>query len=306
MNDADGGSILPALLGLVLAPLMLGIINQTKAKFAGRNGTPLIQLYLDLWKLLHKGAVYSHTTTWVFRAAPSAGLAAALAALLLTPLGSVPAAFHFQGDLIAAALLLGLVRFALILGALDTGSAFEGMGASREAAFSALTEPAFFLALAALAHHAEAWSLTSLYGPIAAAAWAEAGPGLVLVLLTLLAVFLVENARIPIDDPNTHLELTMIHEVMVLDHSGPDLAFLEYTAALKHWILGSLVIGVLWPMRTGTLWIDVVSGLIGMAALACVIGAIESTLARWRLLRIPQLIVGAAALAVTALVVVGR
>jgi formate hydrogenlyase subunit 4 len=302
----DRGSYIPLVLGAVLSPFMLGVINRTKAVFAGRKGQPLLQLYFDLWKLLNKGAVYSRTTTWVFRAGPMLGLSATLAALLVTPLGGVPACVSFQGDLVLFALLLGIVRFMLILGALDTGSAFEGMGASREATFSALVEPALFLALASLARYSGVLSLTGIYAAINATAWAQAGPGFALALIALVAVFLVENARIPVDDPNTHLELTMIHEVLVLDHGGPDLAFIQYTAALKHWILGALVAGIAVPVRTGHVVVDGLVTVAGIGVLAVVVGVIESTMARLRLVRIPQLIVGAAALAVVALTVVGR
>ncbi len=299
-------SLIPVLLGLMLAPLMLGVINRTKAAFAGRNGQPPLQLYFDLWRLLHKGVVYSRTTTWVFRAGPVVGLAATLSALLLTPLGGVPSVLHFDGDFVLFALLLGVVRFMLIVAALDTGSAFEGMGASREAAFSALVEPALFLALASLAKYAGALSLTGLYVPLDVAAWAQAGPGFALALITLLGVFVVENARIPVDDPNTHLELTMIHEVMVLDNSGPDFAFVQYTAALKHWIFGALIAGIAIPVRTGNVLIDTLAMVAGIGVLAVAVGTVESIMARLRMHRVPQLIVGAAALAVVALIVVGR
>jgi len=132
-------------LALLLSPLLLGVINRTKARFAGRQGAPLLQAYYDLAKLLRKGAVYSRTTTWVFRAGPVVGLAAALATTTLVPLGGVPAAMNFAGDLVLLAYLLGVMRFFTVLAALDTGSSFEGMGASREVAFSALAEPALLL-----------------------------------------------------------------------------------------------------------------------------------------------------------------
>lgn len=301
----DGGSIVPLILGAVFCPLIGSVIHRTKALIAGRRGRPLLQPYVDLWKLVNKGAVYSRTTSWVFCAGPIMGVAAMLSALLMTPLGGAPAFLSFSGDLVLFALLLGVARFMLILAALDTGSSFEGMGASREAAFSALVEPALFLGLAALAHFAGSLSLTELYGSITAAAWGEAGPGFALVLLTLLAVFLVENARIPFDDPNTHLELTMIHEVMVLDHSGPDLAYVHYGAALKHWLLGALMAGIAVPVRSGHVWIDAVATTAGIAVLSVLVGIVESTMARLRLLHVPHVIIGASALALVALVAIG-
>ena len=169
----------------------------------------------------------------MFPLGPVVSLAALMAALLIVPLGAIPAPLSFSGDLIVVAGLLALGRFAIVLAALDTGSSFEGMGASREVHFAALAEPALLLALAVLARITGALSLTPLYQGITAAAWIAALPALALVAMTLLVLALVENSRIPVDDPTTHLELTMIHEVMVLDHSGPDLGYIHYAAALK-------------------------------------------------------------------------
>ena len=198
-------------LGLVFAPLLGGIINRTKAAFAGRTGQPLLQPYYDLYKNFRKGAVYSTTTSWLFRAGPIAGLASVIVALALVPVNGSTAPLAFTGDLILFAYALGLMRFFTVLAALDTGSSFEGMGASREVFFSALAEPALLLGLATVARRAGTLSLSELL-----AATSVTSPELVLVLAALGIVFLCENARIPFDDPNTHLELTMIHEVMVL------------------------------------------------------------------------------------------
>jgi len=221
-------------------PLLLGIINKTKAWFAGRNGPPLLQPYYDLVKLLKKSAVYSETTTWVFRAGPIVSLAAVLCAGLLLPLaGAAP--LGFSGDVVLFAYLLALGRFFTIAAALDTGSAFEGMGGSREAAFSALAEPALFLALAIVCVPARAVSFADAFAALPWASWGLSHPAYLAAALALFAVLLAENSRIPVDDPNTHLELTMVHEVMVLDHSGPDLAFILYGAAVKLFVLGALL-----------------------------------------------------------------
>ncbi len=294
------------MLALTLAPLMLGIINRVKAFFAGRSGPPLIQPYLDLLRLLSKGAVYSQTTTAVFRLAPIIGLAAVTVILALLPIGVTAALAAFPGDLVLLAYLLGLMRFLTVIGALDTGSSFEGMGASREVQFSALAEPVLMLAMAALARKLGSASLSGIYTPLSLGTWLTAGPALVMVGAALLVIVLAENSRIPVDDPNTHLELTMIHEVMVLDYSGPDLAFILYGASLKLWVFGSLLVGLCVPVRTGWMVIDAVAFVLGMAVLAILIGIIESTMARLRLLRVPQLLIGAGALAVFALVLVAR
>jgi len=298
--------LIPVLFGLMFAPLLLGIINRTKALFAGRRGMPLLQLYCDVWKLLRKGAVYSRTTTWVFRAGPIVGLAAVLAAMALVPFGKMPALVAFPGDLILFAYLLGLMRFFTVIAALDTGSSFEGMGASREVQFSALAEPALFLALIVVARRTGSISLSGMFEKISVDVWQTAGLSLALVVAALLVVLLCENARIPVDDPNTHLELTMIHEVMVLDHGGPDLAFIAYGAALKLWVLGALLIGIALPIHSGNAWINIAVSIGGMLALGAVIGIIESTMARLRLVRVPQLLVGAGVLATLALILVLR
>lgn len=303
MNIAPLTSLL---LGLVLSPLLLGVINKTKAFFGGRKGQPVLQLYWDLRKLLHKGAVYSRTTSWVFKAGPIVWLAAALAALLLVPFGHARALLGFQGDLILLAYLLGLMRFFVVIAALDTGSSFEGMGASREVQFSALAEPALLLSLAALARQMGKLSLTDIYLTMSPQTLVTAGPAMILVAGALLIVFLAENARVPVDDPNTHLELTMIHEVMVLDTSGPDLAFILYGSAIKMWVLGSLLVGVLLPVRTGRVALDILVAIGGMLTLAVTTGVIESTMARLRMSRVPQLLGAGGALAVLALILVLR
>src|SRR5712671_2674598 len=297
-------SLVPLEGGLLLAPLLLGIINRTKALIAGRRGPSLLQPYWDITKYLRRGAVYGDVTSWVFRLGPVVNLAALVAALLITPLGGVGSRVSFPGDVILLAGLLALGRFATVLSALDTGSSFEGMGASREVHLAALAEPAFFLGLATLARVTGSFSLTVIYEGVSVAAWLGALPALALVAMTLLVLALVENTRIPVDDPTTHLELTMIHEVMVLDHSGPDLAYIHYAAALKLWILGLLLVGLAVPVRSGNIWLDGAAMLLGMALLAGVIGMIESAMARYRLNHVPQFIVGAATLSAVAFILI--
>ena len=294
-------TLVPGLLAIIGAPLLLGVTNQTKALFAGRTGPPLLQTYHDLRKLLGKGAVYSRTTTWVFRAGPVVGLAAVLAAVTVVPFGGCRAVLGFEGDIVLFAYVLGLARFMTVIAALDTGSAFEGMGASREVLFSTLAEPSLLLGLAAVARSTGGLSLSDLHMAFHVAAWGDSGIVLGLVAVVLLVVFLAENSRIPVDDPNTHLELTMIHEVMVLDHSGPDLAFILYGASLKLWLLGSLIVGLVVP-RVGITAVDVGIACVGMLVLAVTLGVIESTMARLRMPRVPELLIGAVTLAGLALV----
>lgn len=291
---------------LVLPPLLLGVIGRVKARVAGRQGPPLQQPWRDLVRLVGKGAVYSRTTTWVFRAGPVVGLAAVLAAGLLMPLGAPSATVVFAGDFALLAYLLGLARFVTVLAALDTGSSFEGMGAAREVTFSALAEPALFLGLISLVRSTGGLDLTHLLGDGLAAAWRSDGPSLLLVALSIFVVALAENARIPVDDPTTHLELTMIHEVMVLDHSGPDLAMIQYGAALKLYLFGALVVKVALGARFADPAAAFAAFLAGQLAFAVAIGVVESTMARLRLVRVPQLLIGASVLSGFALVLLLR
>ncbi len=291
--------ILP-LIGWILAPLLPGVINRVKAGFAGRQGPPLLQIYYDLGKLLRKGAVYSRTTTWIFPAGPILTLAALLTASLLVPLGGQEAWLGFPGDLVLFCGLLALARLATLLAAMDTGSSFEGMGASREAWFGALAEPTLYFSLAAVGRYSGSQSLSQGLGLLSARGWYDVDPELALAFAALLVIFLVENCRIPVDDPNTHLELTMIHEVMVLDHGGPDLAFILYGSALRLWILGSLLVSLLLPSFGSNPWLNLGLGVGGQFLTAALVGVIESVMARLRLAVVPQLLVGALTLAVTA------
>ncbi len=291
---------------LLLPPLLLGVVNRVKALFAGRQGPPILQLYYDLAKLVRKGAVYSRTTTWVFRAGPVVGLAAVAAAGLLVSVAGERSIIAFTGDFILFAYLLGLGRFFTALAALDTGSSFEGMGAAREVTFSSLAEPALFLALVVLARATGTLSLSGMLGPNLAAAWAQASPALLLAAIVVFVVALAENARIPVDDPNTHLELTMIHEVMVLDHSGPDLAFIVYGASLKLFLFGALFTRLVLGFRFESLLAAESVFVIGLLGFAALVGIVESAMARLRLVRVPQLLVGASVLSVFALVLLLR
>jgi formate hydrogenlyase subunit 4 len=301
---------LDPLLGLFLAPLLLGIINRVKSWFGGRQGPPVRQVYFDIAKLLQKGAVYSETTSWLFRAGPIVTLASMITALFLVPFGNLQAPLAFSGDLILLASLLALARFFTVLAGLDTGSAFEGMGASREVQFSALAEPALVLGLAAAARiTGGTLSLSGIHHGVTFSLWFHSGLVLSLVTAALVVVYLCENSRIPVDDPNTHLELTMIHEVMVLDHSGPDLAFITYAAALKMWLLGALLLSLVLPAHTHDLipvgfistLVDTSIALAGMFVLAVLTGVVESTMARVKMNRVPQLLIGASAISALAL-----
>lgn len=295
-------STLHALLALTLAPLLPGIINRVKARFAGRQGKPVLQLYYDIAKLLRKSEVISTSSTWVFQAAPAIVLGTVLFALALLPFAGAPSTLAFQGDFILAAYLLGMGRFALNLAALDTASPFEGMGASREAAFAALAEPVIFFCFLALTQVGPAspmpsLSLSAMFSGAPLAAWSQGKPELLLIPVVLFILLLVENCRIPVDDPNTHLELTMIHEVIILDHSGPSLAFILYASSLKLWFFAALLAGVLVPALPGPVWVHASVSLATILLVVALVGVVESVMARLRMGRISPLLGGAGALA---------
>ncbi|HXG09675.1 MAG TPA: NADH-quinone oxidoreductase subunit H [Gemmataceae bacterium] len=304
--DAILHNTVHVLLALTLPPLLLGVITKTKALFAGRVGPPVLQPYYDLIKLFRKGSVFSTTTTWVFRAGPVVGLVTAVIAVLLVPLTNSTAPISFTGDLILLAYLLGLGRFFTASAALDTGSAFEGMGAAREVTFACLAEPALFLGLLVLAKLSGSLQLAGMLGGSLASHWPSAGASLALVLLSWFIVLLAENCRIPFDDPNTHLELTMIHEVMVLDHSGPAFGMILYGAALKLFIFGALIVRLAFPLVTGLPWLDWPIFVGGILVVAVAIGVVESTMARLRLTHVPVLLVAACLLSAFGVILLVR
>jgi formate hydrogenlyase subunit 4 len=289
------------LLAILLAPLLTGVIRRTKAGIAGRAGPPLLQGYRDLRKLLARKPAYSRTTTWVFRAGPLVGLAAVVVALALAPAGGVAAPLAFPGDFLLLVYLLAAARFATALAALDTGSAFEGMGASRSLAFGATAELALLLALASLVRTTGAWSLSEIAAALAAAGFAGAVGSLVLVAIALFGILLVENSRIPFDDPTTHLELTMIHEAMVLDHGGPELAAIEWKAMLELWLFAGLLATLVAP-ATGSAAADAALHAAAVLGVGVLVGLVESAMARLPLLRVPQMLLGIALLALVSIV----
>jgi formate hydrogenlyase subunit 4 len=290
-------TLVSPLAALLLAPLLPGIINRVKAIVAGRRGQPILQTYYNIIKLLHKSAVYSRTTTWIFKAGPVTTLGSLITACFLLPLGNIGSPISFSGDVLFFIYLLALGRFFTVIAALDTGSAFEGMGASREVFFSALAEPVLLLGIFALCKHAHCFSLAGVTGALSGFSLVPS----LLIGAALFFVLLAENSRIPVDDPNTHLELTMIHEVMVLDHSGPDFAFISYGAALKLWLFSLIVVRSLIPFHIGNPVIDALVMFAGTAAIAVVVGIVESIMARLRLTRVPLLLVASFALAALAL-----
>lgn len=298
-------SILNVVLVMLLAPLVIGIINRTKSIVGGRKGPPLLQAYYDIAKLLRKNTVLSDTTTWLFLAGPVVSIATAVVAALFLPFGNYRSVISFSGDMLVFIYLFALARFFVASAAMDTGSAFEGMGASREVTFSALAEPALLFGLLALARASGSLNLSGMLGHNGTSIWDRASASAVLVLISWFIVLLAENSRVPIDDPNTHLELTMIHEVMVLDHSGPAFGMILYGAALKLTLFCSLVSALLLPLGRQPL-LNLLAGIAGIFAVAIAVGLVESMMARLRLVRVPQLLITATLLAAFAVILLLR
>jgi formate hydrogenlyase subunit 4 len=291
------GAVLSYALILLLAPLLPGVATRTRAALTGRRGSPVWQLYWDLGRLFRKGLVYSRTTTLVFRAAPIVLLAGVALAAGLLPLDSRTSLLAFPGDLVAFAGLLALGRFALVLAGLDTGSSFEGMGASREVTIASFAEPALFLCFVALVLATGDVTLMGMLGSALAPVWTHVAPSLVLIGASLFMLLLAENSRVPVDDPATHLELTMIHEVIILDHSGPDLGMILYASALKFAVFGALVVSALVPRARFSPVLAVAALVAGLLGVAIAVGIVEAVMARIRMNRLPQFLVAASALA---------
>jgi len=291
---------------LAIAPALPGVATRTKSFLTGRRGPPALQVYSELAKLLRKRAVYSTTTTWIFRAAPVVTLVALLLAAGLLPLDGRRAVGGFAGDFVFFAGLLALGRLGTILGALDTGSSFEGMGASREGMVGAYAEAALFLVFTALVLATGRLGLGAMLGQPLAATWPSAVPSLVMIGIGVFVLLLAETSRVPVDDPATHLELTMIHEVAVLDHSGPDLALIRYGAALRFALLGALAAGVVAPRAALPPALALVLLPAALLAIATLVGVVEATMARLRMDRLPQLLVAASALVAFAAILLLR
>lgn len=284
-------SILGNLVALALAPLLLvGVVNRVKSLWVGRRGPSIVQPVHDVVRLLRKRQVHGATTTPIFRIAPWIHLATAIGSALVVPVLGGRSVLAFPGDFVWFAYVGGLGRMAVMLAAMDTGSSFEGMGASREATFSALLEPALFLLAGALflvtgaSTFSEALTRSASMGGVAVVVRAVAAAGLLVVLQ-------VEAKRLPVDDPATHLELTMVHEVMVLDHAGPDLAAIQMAAAIKLFVGSTLVVTLVHPWAGGTGAAPALATLAGCGVVAVVIGTVESVVARLRMRAVPGYVV---------------
>jgi len=275
---------------LLIAPfIMLGVIKKTKAFWSGRKGVSIFQPIWDFIRLMKKGAVYSKTTSWVFRFTPVVIFSSVIFASLFVPLTDGLAVFNVNFGFIIFAYALAFGKFFSLLSSLDTGSSFEGMGASREACFSTIVEPAFFVAMGSICALTHTYSFLNfkilltdngIYGYLI----------MFLMALTLLIMLLIEGCRVPVDDPTTHLELTMIHEVMILDNSGVDLGLISWASTIKIFLFEALIANLLLPFEPNSDFISALLFLLITTLLSIIVGTIESAFARFRMTHVFEFI----------------
>jgi formate hydrogenlyase subunit 4 len=282
---------------LLVAPLLPGIINKVKGWMAGRRGPPVLQLYYDLAKLWRKGVVISTLASPALVGAPAVAWVAIMAAAMLMPLGPAGGALGFRGDVLVFVYLLALARFCMAWGAMESGSAFGGMGAAREVSYAVLSEATILAAVLSLSIQTGGVSLVVILSP-------AAGAGALLLAAGLFTVLLVENCRVPFDDPNTHLELTMVHEVMALDHSGPPLAAILHCASIKLFLFAVLLVQAVLPIGEGSPLRAACMLAAGVLLVAIGVGLVESFLARLAFRRVPMMLTTAFLFCLFALLVV--
>jgi formate hydrogenlyase subunit 4 len=294
--------------GRSLAPLLSGFMKLLKARLQMRRGPGLLQPYRNIHKLLQKGMVIPDTASWLFSATPYVLFVSTLLAGLMAPMVAADTPMGLFGGVLALVYLLGLGRFFLALGGLDTGSSFGGLGSSREMTISALAEPTLMLAVFTVAIGAGSTTLSEMAKAAIGQQWRFLEPSQILASAALLLVIIAETGRIPVDNPATHLELTMIHEAMILEYSGPYLALIEWAASIKQLLLMTLLINVFWPFGLPETWSleGFAAGLgwlvLKLAIVGCGIVLVETANAKMRLFRVPELMSVAFVLGALALV----
>jgi formate hydrogenlyase subunit 4 len=293
---------------LFLSPLITGFSRTMKARLQTRRGAGILQPYRDLGKLLRKGMVIPDTASWIFSATPYVLFTTTLLAGLLIPTISAQAPLSAFGGVLAVVYLLALGRFFLALGGLDTGSSFGGLGSSREMTISAIAEPALMLAVFTVAIGAGSTNLSTVAQAALGQSWRFLAPSQMLAFAALFIVLIAETGRIPVDNPATHLELTMIHEAMILEYSGPYLALIEWSAAIKQLVLMTLLVNVFFPFGLSPGWwqastlLSLILFSVKLLLLAAAVVLVETTNAKLRLFRVPELLTVAFILSAMALI----
>ncbi len=301
-------ALVQLLLLLTVAPLVGGVIKTLKARLQIRRGPGILQPYHDLYKLFRKGMVMPDTASWIFSATPYVVFAATAIAGLMIPMISAKAPLGLFGGVLAVVYLLGLGRFFLALAGLDTGSSFGGLGSSREMTIAAIAEPAMMLAVFTVAIGANSTSLSEIAKVATSTTWHFLAPAQMLAFAALFLVLIAETGRIPVDNPATHLELTMIHEAMILEYSGPYLGLIEWGASIKQLLLMTLLINAFLPFGLHSTWslggllISLLYLLMKLFVLAVSIVLVETTNAKMRFFRVPDLLAMAFTLAALGLI----
>jgi formate hydrogenlyase subunit 4 len=301
-------SLFQWLLAVAGAPLLIGVIRKTKARLQGRRGARIWQPYWDIRKLLIKDTVISENTSWIFRFTPYVVFGAMLVSALIVPVLTTAGMLQPLGNIILLMYLFLLGTFFLALAGLDAGSSFGGMGSSREMAIAALAEPTVIIAIFAIALRAGSTGLRELIGRSVADPLLVLNPGHLLAFASFFIVALAETGRLPVDNPSTHLELTMIHEAMILEYSGRYLALIEWASAIKLFLfltlLGNIFVpwGIAVSLRPGALMISILALVLKLGLLAVGLAVLETAVAKLRLFRVPALLTGSFMLALLAVV----
>lgn len=298
---AVGSTVFQILFVLALAPFVNGIIKKTKAFFQSRRGPSVLQPYRDLYKYLHKETVFSEHSSWIFRATPYIYFVSVMAVALTLPVISTFGVFSFNGDLFLLIYLLAMARFFLALAGLDAGSAFGGMASSREMAISAIAEPALMLPLFTMSIVAGTSNLSGIVQHVASSGFPVLTSAHLMTFAALFVVGIAETGRIPVDNPDTHLELTMIHEGMLLEYSGKPLALLTLGAQIKQLLIFALLANIFFPWGIATtaagfplagLLSGALTFALKAAALGVIMAVIETSMAKMRLFKVPDLLMG--------------
>ncbi|HEY9204296.1 MAG TPA: NADH-quinone oxidoreductase subunit H [Candidatus Methanoperedens sp.] len=288
--------ILQLIIIIALAPFLSGIVKKIKAFFQIRKGPSVFQPYYDIAKLLHKDSVVSENVSWIFHAAPVISFTAILTAGLLVPVYISDMPFGFAGDLIAVVYLLALARFFTALASLDAGSSFGGMGGSREMFVASMVEPALMLSIFAIALNIGSTNLSIISQAVSSMGLAAVSPYHLLAFVALFIIAIAETGRIPVDNPATHLELTMIHEAMILEYSGKQLAIVELASMVKQLLVFSLLANIFFPwgiapgISAGAIAFALVVFIIKIVILGAGMAIVETSTAKWRLFRLPDLL----------------
>ncbi|MBP7552371.1 MAG: NADH-quinone oxidoreductase subunit H [Spirochaetes bacterium] len=279
--------IISILIILLFSPMLIGLINKQKAIFTGRIGAPVLQPYYELYKLLRKETINSDTSSLISVLAPVINISTVIVAALMVPIGFFKPIISFEGDIILFAYILGLSRFFQILAAMDIGSSFEGMGAAREATFAVFVEPIFFFTIGSIAYITGFSSIYKIFYSIQP-------DNLIYIIfivvcsISLFILMVTECSRMPVDDPNTHLELTMIHEVMILDNSGLDLFLYQYSSYIKLFIYVVLESSFLYPIGAQRFGLGLAIFVIAVLLFSTILAVVETVTSRYKMKYIPQ------------------